>query len=124
MYKQAGKLAHMTPSFWIHRRKHSEDAVNTAAVHQLVKENRSGAQIYVGNLSFRTVESDLMAYFGEIGTVISCTICRLNTTGKSRGFGFVVMSDQDAATKAIAKLKGKKFMKRVLEVHEVRAHHK
>ena len=55
-------------------------------------------KLYVGNLSFTATSDDLSGLFGEYGTVTSASVVTDRETGRSRGFGFVEMSDgADAA---------------------------
>ena len=77
-------------------------------------------KIYVGNLSFQTTETDLSNMFGEIGQVESVQIITDRDTGRSKGFGFVQMSDDAAAEKAIAQLNGREIGGRNLTVNEAR----
>lgn len=77
-------------------------------------------KIYVGNLSFQTTETDLTDIFGEIGQVESVQIITDRDTGRSKGFGFVQMSDDAAAEKAIAQLNGTEVGGRSLTVNEAR----
>jgi len=77
-------------------------------------------KIFVGNLSFRTTETDLSDIFGEIGQVESVQIITDRDTGRSKGFGFVQMADDAAADKAIAQLNGKEVGGRNLTVNEAR----
>ena len=60
--------------------------------------------IYVSNLSFNVQDEDLREFFTEYGEVSSAKIITDKFTGKSRGFGFVEMPDDEAAKKAIAEL--------------------
>jgi RNA recognition motif-containing protein len=60
--------------------------------------------IYVSNLSFSVQDEDLREFFVEYGEVTSAKVITDRETGKSRGFGFVEMSDDEAAKKAIAEL--------------------
>jgi len=60
--------------------------------------------IYVSNLSFNVQDEDLREFFAEYGEVSSAKVITDKMTGKSRGFGFVEMSDDEAAKKAIAEL--------------------
>lgn len=76
--------------------------------------------IYVGNLSFQTHEQDLEAAFGAHGQVERVQIVKDRDTGKSRGFGFVEMSDDAAAAKAIEALNGANLGGRNLTVNEAR----
>src|SRR5215831_4977579 len=76
-------------------------------------------KIFVGNLSFNTTESDLDGLFAQVGNVESVSIITDRTTGRSKGFGFVEMSNEDADA-AIAKLNGADFAGRALTVNEAR----
>lgn len=76
-------------------------------------------KIYVGNLSFGATEEELAALFEEVGAVESVSIITDRDTGRSKGFGFVSMNDDDAE-KAIAALNGKDFGGRALTVNEAR----
>ena len=60
--------------------------------------------IYVSNLSFNVQDEDLKDFFAEYGEVTSAKVITDKFTGKSRGFGFVEMNDNEAAKKAIAEL--------------------
>ena len=60
--------------------------------------------IYVSNLSFNVQDEDLREFFTEYGEVTSAKVITDKFTGKSRGFGFVEMSDDEAAKKAIAEV--------------------
>jgi len=62
--------------------------------------------IYVGNLSFDVVESDLLRLFEAFGEVTSATIIKDKFKGRSRGFGFVEMPDDAQAQAAIDALNG------------------
>src|SRR5262245_45331104 len=76
-------------------------------------------KLYVGNLSFRTTENELTDLFSQVGAVESVSIITDRDTGRSKGFGFVVMEDSDAE-KAIAKFNGTEFGGRPLTVNEAR----
>jgi RNA recognition motif-containing protein len=60
-------------------------------------------RIYVGNLSYQTTENDLTTLFEQVGQVDSANIITDRDTGRSKGFGFVEMGNEDAE-KAIAQL--------------------
>ena len=77
-------------------------------------------KIYVGNLSFQTTDADLNNMFSEIGHVESVQIITDRDTGRSKGFGFVEMSDDAAAAKAIERFNGKEVNGRALTVNEAR----
>ena len=74
--------------------------------------------IYVGNISWQLTEEDLTTAFAEYGTVDSAKIITDRETGRSKGFGFVEMSDQGAAEKAIEGLNGKELDGRAMKVNE------
>jgi RNA recognition motif-containing protein len=76
--------------------------------------------IYVGNLPFSTAGADLEELFGEYGQVDSASVISDRETGRSRGFGFVEMADDNAARKAIEELDGADFDGRNLRVNEAR----
>src|SRR5215467_10906836 len=77
-------------------------------------------KIYVGNLSFQTTEADLNNMFSEVGQVDSVQIITDRDTGRSKGFGFVEMSDDAAAAKAIEQFNGKEVNGRTITVNEAR----
>jgi RNA recognition motif-containing protein len=76
--------------------------------------------IYVGNLSFDTSESDLQAAFASYGAVSTARIATDRDTGRARGFGFVEMSSQSEAQAAIAGLNGTELQGRTLTVNEAK----
>ena len=77
-------------------------------------------KLYVGNLPFGASEEDLRKLFSEAGTVQSVKIVTDSYSGRSRGFGFVEMTSQMDAEKAISLNNGKTFMERALIVSEAR----
>src|SRR3954468_504110 len=74
--------------------------------------------IYVGNLSFQTTADDLLQVFGEYGNVSRAQVVSDRDTGRSRGFGFVEMSD--GGEEAIAALNGAEYQGRSLTVNEAK----
>lgn len=76
--------------------------------------------IYVSNLSFDVTDGDLRGFFEEFGKVDSSKIILDRETRKSRGFGFVEMSDEDEARKAIKTLDGGSIDGRPLKVNEAK----
>ncbi|MEO8962585.1 MAG: RNA-binding protein [Ginsengibacter sp.] len=74
--------------------------------------------IYVGNLSWSMTDDDLSNLFTEYGTVTSAKILKEKNTGRSKGFGFVEMEDEDAAKTAIATLNESEIQGRKLIVNE------
>ncbi len=79
-----------------------------------------GNKLYVGNLSFGLTSEDLGDYFSQAGTVESAKIIEDRDTGRSRGFGFVEMSNDAEATAAIEQFNGQEFEGRNLVVNEAR----
>ena len=77
-------------------------------------------KLYVGNLSFNTSTQDLEKIFGEIGTVESTHIIEDRETGRSRGFGFVEMANNQEGQNAISQLDGKEIDGRSLKVNEAK----
>ena len=77
-------------------------------------------RIYVGNISFNTTEEGLRELFSQHGEVGSVAIITDRETGRSRGFGFVEMSEESAGRAAIAALDGQDFDDRKLTVNEAR----
>ena len=76
--------------------------------------------LYVGNLSYTTTSPDLSELFGAIGEVVSVNLITDRMSGRSRGFAFVEMAEQDAAQRAIDELNGKDVGGRNLKVAEAR----
>jgi RNA recognition motif-containing protein len=76
--------------------------------------------IYVGNLSFDTTEDQLRQAFEGFGEVTGVNIITDRDSGRARGFGFVEMSAQEAATAAIEGLNGQELNGRTLNVNEAR----
>ncbi|MEJ2007071.1 MAG: RNA-binding protein [Acidobacteriota bacterium] len=76
--------------------------------------------LFVGNLPFTATEDELRDMFSAFGEVQQVRIMTDRDTGKSRGFAFVEMADDDAATKAISDLNGKELGGRALTINEAR----
>jgi RNA recognition motif-containing protein len=74
--------------------------------------------LYVGNLSWSTTDADLAQLFGQFGTVTKAQVMMDRETGRSRGFGFVEMSD--GADAAVAATNMKEFQGRSLTVNEAK----
>jgi len=77
-------------------------------------------KLYVGNLSYNTHDEDLREAFSKIGEVVSVTLIVDQSTGRSKGFGFVEMASDEDAEKAIASLNNTSFMDRTITVNEAR----
>jgi cold-inducible RNA-binding protein len=76
--------------------------------------------IFVGNLDFNTAEDELRKLFEAYGQVDRITILTDRDTGRSRGFGFVEMTNAEEGDKAIAALNGSQIGGRTLNVNEAR----
>jgi RNA recognition motif-containing protein len=77
-------------------------------------------KLYVGNLSFQTSSQDLEELFGGIGAVESASVVEDRETGRSRGFGFVEMANQEDGERAIAELNGTEQGGREIKVNEAK----
>ena len=77
-------------------------------------------KLYVGNLSFETTENDLQDLFEQHGTVNEVHLMMDRMTGKSRGFAFVTMNDNEQAKAAMNASNGKELNGRTLNVNEAR----
>lgn len=77
-------------------------------------------KIFVGNLPYKADEDSLREVFARVGEVQSVKIITDAATGRSRGFGFIEMTSDDDADKAIAELNGSSFMDRELVVSGAR----
>ena len=76
--------------------------------------------LFVGNLPFSSTEDALRTVFSQFGEVQQVKIMTDRDTGKPRGFGFVEMTQDEDAAKAVAALNGKDFEGRALTVNEAR----
>lgn len=76
--------------------------------------------IYVGNLSYRLDEEELRSAFEAFGEVVSVKIVMDRETGRSRGFGFVEMADEENTDSAIEALNGQDLAGRPLVVNKAR----
>ncbi len=76
--------------------------------------------IYIGNLEYGVTEDDLRAAFGEFGEVTSANIITDKFTGRSKGFGFVEMSNDDEANQAIDALNDTDLNGRSIKVNQAR----
>ncbi|MCQ1057953.1 RNA recognition motif domain-containing protein [Photobacterium sp. DNB23_23_1] len=101
-------------------------AICTAFILPLIPTQSSSAEpnitqasktLYVGNLPYRANESEVKKLFSEHGEVFAVRLMKDKRTGKRRGFGFVVMSSNDADN-AIAQLNDKEYGQRTLKVRE------
>ena len=77
-------------------------------------------RLFVGNLSYQTMENDLQDYFAQAGAVNSVNLMMDKMTGKSRGFAFIEFADANEANKAIEQFHNKEFQGRALTVNIAR----
>ena len=85
-----------------------------------LKVNNMGKKLYVGNLAYSTTDQDISDLFSQAGTVESVSIITDRDTGRSKGFGFVEMANDDEAGQAIEKFNGQELEGRPLTVNEAR----
>ena len=76
--------------------------------------------LYVGNLPWSTSEEELEAYFAEHGEIVDVRIITEGRSGRSKGFGFVEMPNDNEALKAIEDLDGSQLMEREMRVNQAR----
>jgi cold-inducible RNA-binding protein len=77
-------------------------------------------RLFVGNLSYQTMENDLQEYFSQAGVVTSANLMLDKVTGKSRGFAFIEFATAEEANKAVEEFHNKEFQGRVLTVNVAR----
>ncbi|HEX8974612.1 MAG TPA: RNA-binding protein [Patescibacteria group bacterium] len=77
-------------------------------------------KLYVGGLPYSTTDAELQEHFSQAGNVTSAIIIMDKMTGRSKGFGFVEMSSDEEAQKAIEMFDKKEFGGRTLTVNEAR----
>jgi cold-inducible RNA-binding protein len=77
-------------------------------------------RLFVGNLSYQTMQQDLEEHFSQAGVVTSVNLMLDKVTGKSRGFGFVEYATDEEAAKAIEQFHNKEFQGRALTVNIAR----
>ena len=77
-------------------------------------------RLFVGNLSFQTLEQDIQDYFSQAGSVTSVNLMFDKFTGKSRGFAFVELSSSEEANKAVEMFNGQELQGRALTVNVAR----
>lgn len=77
-------------------------------------------KVYVGNLPFTVDDAKLRELFSAYGEVTEATVIKDKFSGRSKGFGFITFSEDDAAKKAISEMNGKQFDGRALTVNEAK----
>ena len=82
--------------------------------------NLNNVKLYVGNLDYAVTDAQLNDLFSTYGTVASAVVITDRQSGRSKGFGFVEMTNADEAKKAMEELNGKEFQGRAMVVNEAR----
>jgi RNA recognition motif-containing protein len=77
-------------------------------------------KLFVGSLAWGTTDESLQEFFSSVGTVVSAKVITDRDSGRSKGFGFVEMSTDEEAAKAVAELNGKELDGRPINVNEAR----
>ena len=77
-------------------------------------------KLFVGSISWDTTDEGLKEFFSQVGTVEEAVIIRDRVSGRSKGFGFVTMSTEEEAQKAIEELDGKELDGRPIKVDVAR----
>jgi RNA recognition motif-containing protein len=83
-------------------------------------QEHTNMRLYVGGLPYQTTEHDLIDLFGQVGQVTEASVITDRETGRSKGFGFVEMSEEKAARSAIERLNGTLLGNRTITVNEAR----
>jgi RNA recognition motif-containing protein len=78
------------------------------------------SKLFIGSLAWATTDESLKELFESVGTVVSANVIHDRETGRSKGFGFVEMSTDEEAKKAIAEIDGKDLDGRPIVVSEAR----
>lgn len=77
-------------------------------------------KLYVGNLDYGVTQNQLEELFAQAGKVVSATVITDKYSGRSKGFGFVEMSREEEAKKAVEMFNGKDLQGRSMVVNEAR----
>lgn len=77
-------------------------------------------KLFVGSLAYSVTDEELEQFFAEQGKVLSAVVIKDRDTGRSKGFGFVEMEDDEAAQNAIKELDGKDLGGRTIAVNQAR----
>jgi RNA recognition motif-containing protein len=85
------------------------------------EKRKMGTRLYVGNLPYGTTEDELTDLFSQMGEVANVAIIMDRETGRSKGFGFVEMTEASAAIPAVEKLNGTQMGGRTIRVAEANA---
>lgn len=77
-------------------------------------------KLFIGSLAWGTTDDSLQDFFSQVGTVVSANVIVDRETNRSKGFGFVEMSSEEEAKKAVEQLNGKELDGRAIVVNEAR----
>jgi RNA recognition motif-containing protein len=77
-------------------------------------------KLFIGSLAWATNDDSLKKFFEAVGTVVSANVITDRESGRSRGFGFVEMSSDEEAKKAVEELNGKELDGRAIVVNEAK----
>lgn len=93
-----------------------------SSAHHIIYQSNSimAKKLYIGSLPYETTDDQLKEMFGKAGTVESAKIITDKFSGRSKGFGFVEMSSDEEAQKAIETFNGFKMGERTIIVNEAR----
>jgi RNA recognition motif-containing protein len=97
-----------------------DDKFPLYAIAATLRRDTTMKNIYVGNLDFATTEQDLRGLFETYGTVENVSVVKDKFTGQPRGFGFVEMTNNTDAERAISELNGRQVGNRNLTVNEAK----
>lgn len=87
---------------------------------EVASEVMVAKKLFVGNLAFETKDADLRTFFTKVGTCVSAVVVMDRETSRSRGFGFVEMSSDTEALRAVSELNGAELQGRAINVNEAR----
>ena len=82
--------------------------------------NKLNTKLYVGNLDYAVTDEQLSEFFSQAGKIVSAVVISDKYSGRSKGFGFVEMGNEEEAKKAIEMFNGKDFQGRNIVVNEAR----
>ena len=82
--------------------------------------NNMATKLFIGSLAWTTDDDSLKQFFESAGTVVSANVIKDRESGRSRGFGFVEMSSEEEAKKAVDELNGKELDGRPIVVNEAK----
>jgi RNA recognition motif-containing protein len=81
----------------------------------------TATELYVGNLAYSVSKREISKHFSKFGEVVDVRLIRNRASGKSRGYGFVVMADTRSADKAVQEMNGADIKGRAIVVNEAKS---